>query len=128
MVLKGAELSPKCFWAIGDVFRQAGLPAGCLNVLCHRPSDASEVTSALIAHPAIRKITYTGSTRVGSIVAGLAAKYVKPVLLELGGKASAVVLEDADLERAATACTIGAFLHVGSNNPLGKGEWKQLTH
>lgn len=112
VILKGSELSPKCFWAIGDVFRQAGLPAGCLNVLYHRTSDASEVTTALIAHPAVRKITYTGSTTVGSIVAGVAAKYVKPVLLELGGKASVIVLDDANLENAAMASTVGAFLNV----------------
>ncbi|BDD59392.1 hypothetical protein MAP00_004602 [Monascus purpureus] len=113
VVLKGSELSPKCFWAIGDVFRQAGLPAGCLNVIYHRQSDAAEVTSTLIAHPAIRKITYTGSTTVGSIIAGMAAKHTKPVLLELGGKAAAIVLDDADLEKAAMACTVGAFLHSG---------------
>ncbi|KAE8349913.1 Aldehyde/histidinol dehydrogenase [Aspergillus coremiiformis] len=112
-VLKGSELSPKCFWAIGDIFREAGLPAGCLNVVYHRPSDAAPVTTALIAHPAVRKISFTGSTRVGSIVASTAGKYVKPVVLELGGKASAIVLDDANLERAAMCCSLGAFMHSG---------------
>lgn len=111
-ILKGSELSPKCFWAIGDIFRQAGLPAGCLNILYHKPSDAAEITTTLIAHPAVRKISFTGSTNVGSIIAATAGKYIKPVLLELGGKASAVVLDDADLEKAAMGCTLGSFLHV----------------
>ncbi|KAB8232261.1 hypothetical protein ETB97_001748 [Aspergillus alliaceus] len=112
-VLKGSELSPKCFWAIGDIFREAGLPAGCLNVVYHRPADAAAVTTALIAHPAVRKISFTGSTQVGSIIASTAGKYVKPVVLELGGKASAIVLDDANLERAAICCSLGAFMHSG---------------
>lgn len=111
-VLKGSELSPKCFWALGDIYQQAGVPAGCVNVLYHRSSDAVEVTNALIAHPAVRKITFTGSSHVGSIIAATAGKYIKPVLLELGGKASAVVLDDANLEKAALNCALGAFLHV----------------
>ncbi|KNG81082.1 aldehyde dehydrogenase family protein [Aspergillus nomiae NRRL 13137] len=112
-VLKGSELSPKCFWSIGDIFREAGLPAGCLNVVYHRPADAAPVTTALIAHPAVRKISFTGSTQVGSIIASTAGKYVKPVVLELGGKASAIVLDDANLERAAMSCSLGAFMHSG---------------
>ncbi|KAK5703306.1 hypothetical protein LTS12_028338 [Elasticomyces elasticus] len=111
-ILKGSELSPKCFWAIGDIFREAGLPAGCLNVLYHRPSDAARITTALIAHPAVRKVSFTGSTNVGSIIAATAGKYIKPVLLELGGKASSIVLDDADLEKAAKCCALGSFLHV----------------
>ena len=111
-VLKGSELSPKCFWAIGDIFRQAGLPAGCVNVLYHQSSDAAEVTNTLIANQAVRKVTFTGSTNVGAIVAATAGKYIKPVLLELGGKASAIVLDDANLEKAAMSCVLGAFMHV----------------
>ena len=111
-ILKGSELSPKCFWAIGDVFREAGLPAGCLNVLYHRTSDAAEVTNSLIGHPAVKKVSFTGSTTVGSIIAATAGKYIKPVLLELGGKASAIVLDDANLEKAAMHCALGSFMHV----------------
>lgn len=70
------------------------------------------MTNALIAHPAIRKVNFTGSTMVGSIIASTAGKYIKPVLLELGGKASAVVLDDADLDKAAMNCAIGSFMHV----------------
>ncbi|KAH7376901.1 Aldehyde/histidinol dehydrogenase [Plectosphaerella cucumerina] len=112
-VLKGSELSPRTFWAIGDLFREAGLPAGCLNVIYHRPSDAADVTSALIAHRAVKKINFTGSTLVGGIIASLAGKHVKPVLLELGGKASAIVLKDADIGNAASGCANGAFIHGG---------------
>ncbi|KAF6530390.1 hypothetical protein HZS61_001702 [Fusarium oxysporum f. sp. conglutinans] len=112
-VLKGSELSPRVFWAIGDIFRQAGLPDGCLNVIYHRTADAAEVTEALIAHPAIKKINFTGSTLVGSIIASLAGKHVKPLLLELGGKASAIVLKDADVKKAAASCAVGAFIHGG---------------
>ncbi|KAI4126612.1 MAG: hypothetical protein LQ347_004913, partial [Umbilicaria vellea] len=102
-ILKGPELSPRCYWAIGSVFAQAGLPPGCLNILTYSAQDAAAITTALIEHPAVKKINYTGSTAVGSIVATTAGKNLKPVLMELGGKASAIVLADADLEAAAHA-------------------------
>lgn len=94
------------------IFREAGLPPGVLNVIAHSTADAAEVTSTLIQHPAIKKINFTGSTRVGRIIAREAGQYPKPVLLELGGKASCIVMEDADLEDAAKACVTGALLHV----------------
>lgn len=112
-VLKGSELAPRCFWAIESIFKDAGLPAGCLNVIYHRPQDAAEVTRALIEHPCIKKVNFTGSTTVGRIIAGLAGRNVKPVLMELGGKASTIVLESADLRQAALACARGSFLHAG---------------
>lgn len=117
-ILKGSELSPRCFWAIGDIFRAAGLPAGCLNVLYHRPTDAVEVTTTLIAHPAVRKVSFTGSTNVGSRIAATAGKYMKPILLELGGKAPAIVLDDANLESAAMHCAVGSFMHVSIADQL----------
>lgn len=112
-ILKGSELSPRCFWAIGTVLNEAGLPAGALNVLYHRPQDAAQITTALIENPAIKKVNFTGSTAVGRIIAQTAGKNLKPVLMELGGKASAIVLDDADLKKAATQCALGAFLHSG---------------
>ena len=112
IVLKGSELSPRCFWAIGQVFKEAGLPDGCLNVITHHHEDAVSVTNAIIEHPAIKKINFTGSTHVGSIIAATAGKNLKPVLLELGGKAPSIVLQDADIEKAAHECALGAFLHV----------------
>ena len=112
-VLKGSELSPRCFHALVSAFREAGLPDGCLNLVFHHPQDASEVTTALIAHPAVKKVNFTGSTAVGSIIAATAGKYLKPIITELGGKASTIVLADADIKKAAMASTMGAFLHAG---------------
>lgn len=112
-VLKAPELSPRCFWAIGDCFREAGLPPGVLNIIAHAPSSAAAVTKALIEHPLVKKVNFTGSTVVGRIIAELAGKNLKPVLLELGGKASAIVWRDADLGLAAQECVVGSFLHSG---------------
>ena len=111
-VLKGSERSPRCYWAIGSVLQEAGLPDGCLNVLVHRPQDAADVTTTLIEHPSVKKISFTGSDAVGRIVAATAGKHLKPVLLELGGKANAIVLQDADIQLAAEQCASGALLHV----------------
>lgn len=111
-ILKASELTPKCYWAIVDVFREAGLPDGVLNLILHRPQDASAITNTLIAHPSIKKINFTGSTKVGSILSAEAGKHLKPVLMELGGKANAVVMADANLEQAAVHCTVGAFINV----------------
>ena len=111
-VLKGSETSPRCFWAVGSILKDAGLPDGVLNVIFHRPQDAAEITTALIEHPAVRKVNFTGSTAVGSIIAATAGKNLKPVLMELGGKASAIVCEDANIQTAAVQCALGSFLHV----------------
>ncbi|KAH6684671.1 aldehyde dehydrogenase domain-containing protein [Halenospora varia] len=112
-ILKGSETSPRCHWAIGSIFKEAGLPNGVLNVIFHRPQDAAEITNVLIEHPAVRKINFTGSTAVGSIIASAAGKNLKPVLMELGGKSSAIVCEDANIPKAAIQCALGAFLHSG---------------
>ena len=116
VVFKGSELAPRCFQTLVDVMHEAGLPAGCLNLIFTRPQDAAEVTASLIANPAVGKINFTGSTAVGKIIASTAGKFLKPVLLELGGKATAIVLKDADLRKAATFCTLGAFSHVSAGN------------
>jgi acyl-CoA reductase-like NAD-dependent aldehyde dehydrogenase len=113
VVLKASELSPRVMWGIVSCFHEAGIPGGVLNMIAHAPRDASAVTTALIANPAIKKINFTGSTGVGRIIAKLAGEHLKPVLLELGGKAPAIVWEDADLSLAAVQCTLGAFLHGG---------------
>lgn len=111
-MLKGSERSPRCYWAIGSVLQEAGLPDGCLNVIEYRPQDAADVTMALIEHPSVKKISFTGSAAVGSTVAAAAGRNLKPILLELGGKASAIVLEDADIQLAAEQCARGALVHV----------------
>ena len=106
-------MSPRCFWAIGSILKAAGLPDGVVNVIYNRPQDAPEVTSAIIEHPFVKKINFTGSTATGSIIATQAGKHLKPVLMELGGKAPAIVLKDANLEKAAEGCAVGSFLHSG---------------
>lgn len=113
VVLKGSELSPRTFWALGSVMKEAGLPDGVLSVIYHRPQDAVDVTNAIIASPLIKKVNFTGSTNVGAIIASKAGKELKPVLMELGGKASAIVCEDADIEKAAMQVALGSFLHAG---------------
>jgi vanillin dehydrogenase len=110
--LKASELSPGTHHFVGQIFKDAGFPPGVLNVIQHRREDAPGVVEALIAHPATRKINFTGSTPVGSIIAKLAGQHLKPVLLELGGKAPQIVLEDADLHKAAEAAVVGAWAHV----------------
>lgn len=112
-VLKGSELSPRTYWAMGSILKEAGLPDGVLNVLYHRPQDAAAVTNKLIEHPSIKKLNFTGSTIVGSIIAAKAGKELKPCLMELGGKASAIVCEDANIEHAAFQVALGSFLHAG---------------
>ena len=98
---------------LAQVLLEAGLPPGVMNLIYVQPKDAADVTTALIEHPAIKKVNFTGSTAVGSIIAATAGKNLKPVLMELGGKASAIVCEDADIQKAALQCALGAFLHSG---------------
>ncbi|KAG9235588.1 putative salicylaldehyde dehydrogenase [Amylocarpus encephaloides] len=113
VILKAPEASPLTSLGIVQALHDAGLPAGVLNLIAHKPADAAAVTTHLIQHPSIKKINFTGSTNVGRIIAELAGKHLKPVLLELGGKAPAIVWEDADLDSAAMECVVGAFLHAG---------------
>jgi len=113
VVLKASELCPGTHRLVGEVLRDAGLPAGAINVVSNAPEDAANVVEALIAHRAVRRVNFTGSTKVGRIVAQLAARYLKPVLLELGGKAPLVVLDDADLDAAVNAAAFGAFMNQG---------------
>lgn len=113
VVLKASELCPRTHCLIGQAFRDAGFPDGVVNVVTHAASDAAAVVEALIDHPAVKRINFTGSTRVGRIVAQRAACHLKPVLLELGGKAPLLVLEDADLDEAVKAAAFGAFMNQG---------------
>ncbi|MCF3639827.1 aldehyde dehydrogenase [Rhizobium sp. TRM95111] len=113
VVLKASERCPRTHVMIGEIFAKAGLPEGALNVVTHSAEDAPEVVSALIAHPKVKRINFTGSTRVGQIIAEQAGRHLKPVLLELGGKAPLIVLDDADLDAAVNAAAFGAFLNQG---------------
>jgi vanillin dehydrogenase len=113
IVLKASEICPATHRLIGDVFTEAGFPAGAVNVISHAPADAATIVNALIAHPAVRRVSFTGSTKIGRVVAETAARELKPVLLELGGKAPLVVLDDADLDEAVNAAAFGAFMNQG---------------
>jgi acyl-CoA reductase-like NAD-dependent aldehyde dehydrogenase len=113
VVLKASEICPRTHAAVAEALVDAGLPAGVINFLTHDPADAADVVEELIAHPATRRINFTGSTRVGRLIAEQAGRQLKRVLLELGGKAPMVVLGDADLDRAAAAASFGAFFHQG---------------
>ncbi|KUI57094.1 Vanillin dehydrogenase [Cytospora mali] len=113
VVFKVSELSPKTMWGICSVFADAGLPDGVLNMIAHTPANAAAITGQLIANEHIKKINFTGSTTVGRIIGRLAGENLKPVLLELGGKAPAIVWEDANLDLAADQCALGAFLNSG---------------
>lgn len=112
-VLKGSERSPRVMHGIASVFQEAGLPDGVLNYLTTDAAHAAAVTTALIAHPQVKKLNFTGSTAVGRIVGRIAGEHLKPAVLELGGKAPAIVWEDADLALAAQQCALGAFLFAG---------------
>jgi vanillin dehydrogenase len=113
VVLKASENSPRTHAAIARALDDAGLPPGVINLITHKAEDAPEVVDELIAHPAVRRINFTGSSRVGRLVAENAARHLKRVLLELGGKAPLVVLPDADLDEAVAAANFGAFMHTG---------------
>ena len=113
VVFKASELSPRTHHGVVEAFLAAGYPQGVLNQLQVRREDAIEVTETIIANPAIRKIEFIGSAAVGRSIGQLAAKYIKPVLMELGGKAPSIVLKDANLQRAAALSVHGSILHHG---------------
>ncbi|WP_315704972.1 MULTISPECIES: aldehyde dehydrogenase family protein [unclassified Bradyrhizobium] len=113
VVLKASELSPGTQFKLAQVMHDAGLPPGVLNFITHKPQDAGAVAEAMIAHPAVRRVNFTGSTRTGRIVAETCARYLKPALLELGGKAPILVLKDADIDAAVAATAFGAYMHQG---------------
>jgi vanillin dehydrogenase len=113
VILKASELCPATHRLIGTALRDAGLPNGVVNVITNAPADAGKLVETLIAHPQVRRISFTGSTRIGRLVAETAARYLKPILLELGGKAPMIVLDDADLDEAVEAAAFGAFVNQG---------------
>ncbi|KAK0192054.1 Aldehyde/histidinol dehydrogenase [Armillaria mellea] len=113
VVLKSSELSPRSQFIVAELFQEAGLPAGVLNLVSVSREDSPGLTAEIIAHPLVRKINFTGSDRIGRIIAGEAAKYLKPCVFELGGKAPAIVLDDADIDAAAKGIVSGALVYSG---------------
>ncbi|WP_431510735.1 aldehyde dehydrogenase [Variovorax sp. DAIF25] len=113
VVFKGSELCPQTHALIVDALHDAGLPPGTVNFVTNAPADAAEVVDAIVAHPAVRRVNFTGSTRVGRLIAQTCARHIKPAVLELGGKAPFVVLDDADIDAAVDAAVFGAFANSG---------------
>jgi acyl-CoA reductase-like NAD-dependent aldehyde dehydrogenase len=113
VVFRASEASPRTHLMVAEALVEAGLPAGALNFLTNAPADAPEIIDALIAHPAVRRINFTGSTKVGRIIAQKAATQLKRCLLELGGKAPLVVLDDANIDETVKAAVFGSFLYQG---------------
>ncbi|GIX24133.1 MAG: hypothetical protein KatS3mg122_1364 [Caldimonas sp.] len=113
VILKGSENCPRTHQLIIQALQDAGFPPGVVNYITNAPADAGAVVEAMVAHPAVKRVNFTGSTRVGKIIAMTCAKYLKPVVLELGGKAPIVVLDDADLDDAVNATAFGAFANSG---------------
>ncbi|MDG4785657.1 aldehyde dehydrogenase family protein [Micromonospora sp. WMMD1102] len=112
VLLKPAELTPLTAIRLGELAREGGLPPDVLTVL---PGRGSVVGEAFVAHPAVRKVCFTGSTEVGTrIMAGCAAQ-VKRLTLELGGKSANLVFADADLERAAATAPYAVFDNAGQD-------------
>ena len=110
MVLKPSVETPLATVAFAKLCLEAGLPAGIVNVVT---GSGSKIGNALVAHPGIKKISFTGSTAAGIAIQKLAAEQMKPVNLELGGKNAIVVFADADLDRAAQATLLSAFINAG---------------
>jgi acyl-CoA reductase-like NAD-dependent aldehyde dehydrogenase/ABC-type branched-subunit amino acid transport system ATPase component len=113
VVLKGSENCPRTHQLIIEAFQEAGFPPGVVNYITNAPADAGLVVEAMVAHPAVRRVNFTGSTRVGKLIAMTCAKYLKPVVLELGGKAPFLVLDDADIDAAVNGAAFGSFANSG---------------
>jgi len=110
VVAKPADTTPLTTLRVAAIMHDAGLPAGVFNVVAGHGADAGE---ALVTHPAVRKLAFTGSTPTGRRIMSLAAADNKRLTLELGGSDPMIVLEDADLDRAASAASMGRFFNCG---------------
>ena len=112
VLVKPAEITPLTTMRLGELALQAGLPDGLFQVL---PGKGSVVGERFISHPDVRKIVFTGSTEIGVHVMAGAAKAIKRVTLELGGKSANIVFDDCDLEKAAAAAPYGVFDNAGQD-------------
>jgi acyl-CoA reductase-like NAD-dependent aldehyde dehydrogenase len=110
VILKPSEVTPVITLKIAEIFKEAGLPPGVLNVI---PAHGSDLKDSLIADPRIKKVTFTGSTKVGRAIAASCAHYGKPITLEMGGKNPLIVLQDADIDYAVNAAAFSNFMNQG---------------
>lgn len=112
VVVKPAQLTPLSVLILADILMEAGLPSGVISVL---PGPGSDTGNALVTHPLVSKVSFTGSTEVGSQIMRLCANNITRVSLELGGKAANVVFADADLERCIEASAFAVFGNCGQD-------------
>jgi len=112
VVVKPAQLTPLSVLSLADILMEAGLPPGVLSVL---PGPGSVIGDALVTHPLVSKVSFTGSTEVGSHIMRLCANNITRVSLELGGKAANVVFSDADLERCVESSVFAVFGNCGQD-------------
>lgn len=112
VVLKPASLSPLSALLLGALARDAGLPSGVLQVV---PGAGLAMGDALVCHPLIRKISFTGSTRIGARIMELASRTIQRVSLELGGKSPNIIFADADLAKAASQSPLAVFGNAGQD-------------
>ena len=112
IIVKPAQLTPLSVLQLADILMEAGLPPGVLSVL---PGPGSTIGNALVTHPSIAKVSFTGSTEVGAGIMRLCANNITRVSLELGGKAANVVFDDADLERCVNASVFSTFGNTGQD-------------
>ncbi len=110
VVAKPADTTPFTTLALAEILHEAGIPAGVFNVV---PGTGPVAGEALVTHPLVRKVAFTGSTPTGARVMALAAASVKRVTLELGGSDPMIVCDDADLAAAASAAAMGRFYNCG---------------
>lgn len=108
-MLKASEYSPWTHHLIVETFLEAGFPPGTVNMIMSKRSSAAAVTETVIAHPGLAKVEFIGSAVVGKQVGAVAAKYLKPIIMELGDQSPLIVLDDADLEKAATEAVAGCI-------------------
>jgi acyl-CoA reductase-like NAD-dependent aldehyde dehydrogenase len=114
VVLKPSEESPRSGGTIwGELFGEAGLPPGVLNIVTHAPGDAGAIGTEMMANPLVRRINFTGSTATGRRLAETAGRYLKRVVLQLSGQNPLIVLDGVDLGYAVDAAAYGAFVHQG---------------
>ncbi len=114
IVLKPSEETPLAGGLLlAEVFEAAGLPEGVFNVVTCSRQSIKDLGDELISNPAVRGISFTGSTAVGRHIASLAGSLLKKACIELGGKDALIILEDADMDRAVNAATFGTFMHQG---------------
>jgi acyl-CoA reductase-like NAD-dependent aldehyde dehydrogenase len=112
VILKPASLSPLTALKLGELAHAAGLPPGVLQVL---PGSGSTIGDALVTHPLVRKVSFTGSTEIGRRIMELASRDVKRISLELGGKSPNIVFADADWQRAAETSPMSVFANTGQD-------------